>query len=266
MTSAEIPKPVAAFIARIGLGARAFVYFAVSIILIDSALTSKPDDGASPGDAFRAIETEQGGRIVLIALAAGLFLYALWRFQQAALDPENHGRDAKGILSRIGMAMSGMSYLLIGIAAFAVTFGSNSGGGGGKTAETARWLMKQPYGRWMVLLAGVALIAIGCAQIWRVKSDQWQTRIDLSGWAARTKPVIEFGIAGRGILFMMVGGFIAFAGASADASDVKGLAQTIGWIRYQPFGFWLFLVAALSVGAYGVYSAVQSARYKIPDS
>lgn len=252
-------------IARIGLGARALVYFAVSGILLLAALTSRPDDGASPGDAFRAIENEQGGRILLIGLAIGLFLYALWRFQQALLDPENQGNDAKGILARAGMASSGISYALIGVAAFSVTRGDNqSGSGGGKTEETARWLMEQPFGSWLVSLAGLALVGIGIAQMWRAKTGQWKDHIDLSGWASNLTGLISAGIAGRGVLFALVGLFLVIGGWTADASDIKGLASTIGWIRYQPFGLYLFVAAALAIGVYGIYSGVQALRYRFP--
>lgn len=254
-----------AFLARLGLGARAFVYFAVSGVLLNSAFTSKPDDGASAGDAFRAIENEQGGRILLLAVAIGLFLYALWRFQQALLDPEDQGSDAKGILARVGMASSGISYLLIGVAAASVTFGQNSGGGGGKTEETAKWLMEQPFGSWVVTLAGLALMGVGGAQVWRAKTGQWKDHIDLSGWAGNLTGLISGGIAGRGILFAIVGIFLVIGGWSADASDVKGLASTLGWIRFQPFGIWLFIASALTIGIYGIYSAVQSLRYRFPD-
>ncbi|WP_300395530.1 DUF1206 domain-containing protein [Henriciella sp.] len=268
MDNNSISAPATEAIARIGLGARAFVYFAVAWLLADGAFSSRPDDGASPGDAFRTIEHQQGGRILLIALAIGLFLYALWRFQQAILDAENQGHDAKGVLARLGMMSSGISYLLVGIAAFAVTRGANdeSGSSGGKTEETARWLMEQPYGRWLVALGGLVLAGIGCAQMWRAKSGQWKHNIDLTGWAGRLTGLIAFGIAGRGVLFILVGLFLLLGGVSADQSDVKGLAATLGWVRGQPFGFWLFLASAAAIGIYGIYSAVQSLRYKFPDS
>ncbi|MEQ8558934.1 MAG: DUF1206 domain-containing protein [Henriciella sp.] len=266
MTDKTTLGPITEAVARTGLGARAFVYFAVAWLLADGAVTSKPDNGASPGDAFRAIENQAGGRVLLLALAFGLFLYALWRFQQAILDTDNEGADAKGILARLGMMSSGTSYLLVGVAAFAITRGKNEGGGGGKTEETAKWLMEQPYGSWAVALAGLALIGIGCAQIWRAKSGQWKKHIDLSGWAGQLTGLIAFGIAGRGVLFAVVGGFLLIGGISADQSDVKGLAATLGWIRFQPFGFWLFFASAAAIGIYGIYSAVQSLRYKFPDS
>ena len=266
MTSSPVPKTATAIIARIGLGARALVYLAVATLLLDAATSAKPDNGVSPGDAFRAIETDITGRIVLIGLAVGLFLYALWRFHQAWFDPDHQGSDAKGILARMGMASSGISYFLVGIAAFSVTLGANESDGGGKTEKTAKWLMEQPFGRWMVFAAGLALIAIGGAQIWRTQSDQWKKGIDLSGWAQKTVPLIQFGIAGRGVLFALVGGFLCFAGFMAQPEHIRGLAATLGWIRYQPFGLWLFIASAIAIGAYGVYSGVQSLRYRFPDS
>ncbi|MEM5516687.1 DUF1206 domain-containing protein [Henriciella sp. AS95] len=268
MQNSDIADNVAsskAFLARLGLGARAFVYFAVAVVLLDSAFTSKPENGASAGDAFRAIETEQGGRILLITLAIGLFLYALWRFQQAVLDPEDQGNDAKGILARVGMASSGISYLLVGVAAASVTFGSNDGGGGGKTEETAKWLMEQPFGSWVVTLAGLALVGVGCAQVWRAKTGQWKDHIDLSGWAGNLTGVISAGIAGRGILFALVGISLVVAGWGTDPGDVQGLASTLGWIRAQPYGLWLFIASALTIGVYGIYSAVQALRYRFPE-
>ena len=267
MTDKAIPAPVTEAIARTGLGARALVYAAVAWLLVDGAFTSKSDNGASPGDAFRAIENQMGGRVLLIALGVGLFLYALWRFQQALADTEKQGHDAKGILARLGMVSSGVSYFLVGVAAIAVTFGANQGSSnGGKTEETARWLMQQPFGHWLVALAGLILMAIGGAQIWRAKSGQWKRNIDLTGWAGRLTGVIAGGIAGRGVLFILVGGFLLLAGFTADQSDIRGLAATLGWIRFQPFGLWLFLIAAAAIAVYGLYSAVQSLKYKFPDS
>ncbi|WP_084418064.1 DUF1206 domain-containing protein [Henriciella litoralis] len=265
MTDTPIPAPVAAIVARIGLGARALVYFAVSGLLIDAAISAKPDNGVSPGDAFRAVENEAGGRYLLIFLAIGLALYALWRYYQAILDPEDNGSDAKGIFSRLGMASSGTSYLLIGVAAVSVTFGSNSSGDGGKTEQTAKWLMEQPFGEWVVVLGGLALIGIGGAQVWRAKTGQWKNHIDLSGWAGKLTDVIAGGIAGRGVLFAIVGGFLVLGGWTADPDDIKGLAATLGWIRTQPYGLWLFIASALAIGVYGIYSAVQSVRYRFPN-
>ena len=265
MTTSDTPRPVTGFLARIGLGARSLVYLAVCFLLLKAAFTSEQDDGATPGEAFRMIETEVGGRILLVCLGIGLFLYALWRYQQAALDTDDQGKDAKGVLARLGMVSSGTSYALVGFAAMMTAFDADDGGGGGTTEATAKWLMEQPFGSWLVGLGGLALLGIGGAQIWRTQSNQWKSSLDLSGWVQRVKPVIEFGIGGRGVLFGIIGIFLLVAAFSADASDVKGLAATLGWIRAQPFGLPLFIIASATIGAYGVYSGVQSLRHRFPD-
>lgn len=260
-----MPAPVTGKLARIGLGARALVYFAISGLLLDAAFTSKADDGVTPSDAFQTIEGSLEGRALLVALGIGLFLYALWRYQQALLDTDNMGSDATGLLARLGMVSSGTSYALVGFASIATAFDFDDKGGGGKTEETAKWLMEQPFGSWLVGLAGLALIGIGIAQIWRTVSGQWKKGIDLSGWARRTVPLIHFGIAGRGILFGLIGAFLIYGGLQNQPENVKGLAGTLGWIRTQPFGFWLFIASAVAIGAYGVYSGVQSLRHRFPD-
>jgi hypothetical protein len=266
MDTQDIDAPVSGKLARIGLGARALVYLAISYLLLFAAFTGKEDDGVTPGEAFQTVEKGTGGSILLMALGTGLLLYAVWRYQQAGLDTDNQGNDAKGILARLGMASSGTSYALVGVAALATSLDADDSGGGGKTEESARWLMQQPFGSWLVGLAGLALIGIGIAQVWRTKSGQWKEHIDLSGWARRAVPLIQFGIAGRGVLFGIVGGFLVFAATNTDASDVKGLSATLGWLREQPFGLWLFIASAVAIGTYGLYSGVQSLRYRFPET
>lgn len=252
--------------ARLGLGARAFVYLCVSAILLDGVFTGESQEGVSPSEAFTTLEPRIGGHVLLTLVAIGLGLYALWRFQQAVFDADNRGNDAAGILARLGMMSSGISYLLVGIAAFTVSFGTNQdNGGSGATQMTVSWLLSQPLGRWLVALAGLALAGVGCAQVWRAAAGQWKKHLDLNGWPQKLAPLVTFGIAARGLIFVMVGGFIILAGTSAQPEQVRGLAGALTWLRFQPFGFWLFLGTAIAILAYGLYSAIQSLRYRFPD-
>tara|TARA_R110002073_G_scaffold18859_5_gene69637 strand:- start:2711 stop:3520 length:810 start_codon:yes stop_codon:yes gene_type:complete len=245
--------------ARTGLAARAVVYWLIAGLMIRAAWRPGADEeGFSPGDAFRSLETQPAGQIILVTIGLGLLTYAVWRFLQAGLDVREKGQDPTGILARVGMAMSGLTYATIGVASIAVIFGDNQGGGPGATEATARFLLDQPFGRFAVALFGFALVFIGGAQIWRVLEGKWRDGLEVSGWRTRLIPIIQISIAGRGALFQLVGLFLLLSAWTQDPGDVKGLSAALGWLRDQPFGVWLYAIGAGFIGGYGVYSATQA--------
>ncbi|MHA6288173.1 DUF1206 domain-containing protein [Maricaulis sp. CAU 1757] len=248
-----------AWLGTLGLSARAIVYFLVSGLMLRAAINPGEDEaGVGPTEAFLEIEAEPLGQAILILIGVGLFLYSIWRFHQGILDRRNEGEDASGWAARLGMIMSGSTYALIGAAAIGVTLGANDGSGPGLTEAMARWLLGQPLGRFAVIVVGLSLVVIGGIQVWRGWTERWTKHVDLSGWRHRTKLLIIFGIVGRGILIALIGVFFLFAGWQADPDEARGLAATLGWLRDQPFGFWLYGIGALIIGAYGVYSALQA--------
>lgn len=252
-------------IARAGLTARAVVYGLIAALMVRAAtLPGHSEEGYSPTRAFESLETALAGRAMLLAIAGGLLVYALWRFMQAGFDARNEGRDATGGLARAGMAASGIAYLSVAIAAVLVTLGENQSGGAGTTQKVARFLLDKPFGRFGLGLVGLFFAGVGLGQTWRVVGGKWQENIDLSGWARRTVPIINFAIAGRGLLFLAIGGFVFVSAWQQDASDAKGLAATLAWARGLPYGFWLYLAGALVLGAYAVYSLVQARRTRTP--
>lgn len=247
-------------IAKAGLLARAFVYGLIGLLLLKaSLLPGEFDKGFSPQDAFLTLETTVWGRAFLLAIAVGLALYAIWRWLQAFADTTDKGTSPRGLLARAGMIMSGNSYALMGVLAGLVTLGQNQETSGGGTTQTIiSWLLKQPFGMIATGLAGLALIGIGGAQMWRVKSDQWRGSIHMQKAPSYAPLIIQFAILGRGALFVLVGLFVAIAGWTGQASDAKGLAETLSWLRQQPFGIWLYITSALILLAYGYYSYTQA--------
>ncbi len=259
MSKTLLASPIYATAARAGLTARAVVYWLVAGLMLRAALLPQEgDDGYSPGDAFRVLETHWSGHVLLVTMGLGLLTYAGWRFIQGIADVRRKGDDASGRFARLGMLSTGVSYGLLGVAAIAVIFGANSGDGPGTTETLARWLLERPFGRFVVFALGAALMAIGIAQIMRTFTDSWQDDLALSGWHRKLILPIEISIAGRGLLFILVGVFLAVGGWTQDAEDVKGLAASLSWLRQQPLGFWLYAGGALVIAGYGFYSAVQA--------
>lgn len=249
------------FAARAGLLARGIVYALVAGLLLLAAIAPGSDDeGYAPGETFRALEARTGGNIVLILISLGLILYAVWRGIQAALDTSDKGRDWKGIFARFGMLMSGISYLTVGVAAGLTLLGQNRGTGGGVTERFSGWVLAHPYGRIALVVFGSVIAAIALAQIWRGATRQWISGFDLNGDDSLRCRLIDLAIIGRGVLIGLVAMFVLLAAFEGDASEAKGLSASLGWLREQPFGVWLYTSAALIIAGYGFYSVMQ-ARY-----
>lgn len=248
--------------ARAGLAARGVVYLIVAALALTAVFGAGGGGGdPSPASAFRKVETAPAGQILLALLALGLLLYSLWRFAQGILDPENEGAGAKGLLARAGCLASGVSHFLLAGSAVLILLGRNEGGGGGATQSFAQFMLGQPFGRAVLAAAGLALAASGAAQIWRAWKLQYEKKLAPSPAVRRLRPLTRFGVGGRGALFILIGGFIAAAGLHTDASEAGGLAETFAWLRNQPYGVWLYALAAVALLGYGVYSFIE-ARYR----
>lgn len=248
--------------ARVGLGARAVVYLLISALLVRALLAGGGNGNeASPSSAFLAIEKEWWGRTLLLCIGAGLLLYTAWRIAQGVLDLDRIGDSAKDRLARLGMLASGIGYGLVAFAAFSVALDRTDSAGGGSTQETVDYLIRLPFGSWLVLLMGLIVGGIGAAQVWRGATGRWKKRLCLDD---RTRPLewlSGYAITGRGVLFLVAAASISWAGFSINPDEALGLAETMGWLRRQPFGFWLYLASGLVIGAYGAYSALQAWRY-----
>jgi uncharacterized protein DUF1206 len=71
--------------------------------------------------------------------------------------------------------------------------------------------------------------------------------------------VSRFGIAARGVVFCLIGFFLARAGLWHDAAQAGGVRKSLGLVA--GIGRWPFVVVALGLVAYGVYELV-NARYR----
>jgi hypothetical protein len=97
------------WLARAGLLARGVVYAIVGVLALQLALGNGGDTTTQQG-ALRRIADQQFGQVLLIAVAVGLFGYAVWRLLRAALG---HGRETTDdTKDRIAGVASGIAYAL----------------------------------------------------------------------------------------------------------------------------------------------------------
>lgn len=250
-------------LARTGYFVKGLLYILVGVLALLTALGEGGQTTGTQG-AIRSLAGQPYGSILLWGIAAGLIAYALWRFVQAGLDPEGKGSDAEGMGKRLGLAGSGLIYAGLAVSTLRLLLGSDGGGSGGASSWTAR-LMEQPFGPWLVGLAGVGTVGVGAYQVYRAWSLEFAERLDkasmsttLQRWAIG---ISRFGITARGLVFVLMGAFVIKAARTSDPQDARGLDGALDALRQQAAGPYLLGIAALGLIAYGMY-CLTNARYR----
>jgi hypothetical protein len=250
-------------VARLGFTARGLVYILVGLLAAGAALGAGSPATDTHG-AIRALGRQPFGTALLFAVGLGLTAYAAWRFLQAVLDLDRKGDDFEGLLARAGFAISGLLHSGLAFSAFSLAMGLRHGRSGGVREWTTR-IMDEPFGRWMVGAAGVAVIGSGVYQFykaWKYKfeEDLRVARMSASErrWARR---VGRIGLGARGVTFGIIGWFLLHAALDVDPREARGMAGALRALERQDHGQWLLGAVALGLTAYGVLSLVD-ARYR----
>ena len=252
-------------LARLGYASKGLVYFIVGFLAAQAVFSTGGRTTDTSG-ALSEIVKQPFGKFLLFLVTIGIIGYALWRIVQTILDPEHQGQkmDAKRIAQRIGYALSALAYA--GLALTAVKLIMGSGGGNSDTTEdlTAQ-ILAQPFGQWLVGLAGTIVIGVGFSYFYEAYKAKFRRHFKLDEmnpteqkWATRLG---RFGIAARGIVFVIIGLFLIQAARLSDASQTKGLGEVLAILAKQPFSPVILGIVPLGLIAYGIYSVIQ-ARYR----
>ena len=252
-------------LARFGYVTKGIVYFIIGLLAAQLALGIGGGTVDNEG-ALQTIATQPFGIFLLAIVTIGMISYALWRFTQAALDPEHthEETDAKNIAERLGYAFSGVVYTGLAFSAIKIITGAGTSGGDSTQDWTAR-VLAQPFGQWLVGLGGAVVIGVGLYYIYKALKRKFRGELKLQEmspnerkWAIR---VGQFGMTARGIVFAVIGIFLIQAAIHSNASEARGIGAALAALLEQPFGRWLLGFVAFGLIAYSVYCVVE-ARYR----
>ena len=255
-----------AFVARAGLVAKGVSYGIVGALAVDVAV-GHGGKATSRQGALQTLAQNTLGKVLLILLAVGFACYAAWRFVQAVAE---RGDDDKGKAKawgkRAGYVGRGLIYAGLTFSTIEILLGS---GGGQSQNEKARHatavVLDWPAGRWLVAIAGLAIIGAGLWNLYRgiarTFEDRWRT-----GQMSRTERTWggRAGIAGhvaRFVVFGLIGVFATRAAIDYDPQNAIGLDGALQKLAHASYGPYLLGVTALGLVCYGLYCLVD-ARYR----
>lgn len=246
---------------RAGYFARAAVYTAVGGLALGAAIDGDEAEGTT--DALAELLGEGWGVPLLWGIALGLFAYTIWRLIDAWMDLEDYGNDAKGLLSRAGLVVTGVIHAGIGVSVASVALRGKDGGGSGTESVTAQ-VLAMPYGVWLVAGVGLATIGAGGYYVWKGVAEKYKNQIRLTPMSLKLSPVMKFGCIAEGVVIAIIGVSIVFAAWNTEPQQAKGVGEALGTLRAAPFGRVLLGIVALGLLAFAVENAVEAIYRAIP--
>lgn len=246
-------------LARAGYAAKGLVYVVVGALAVQAARGGGDVEGSR--GALAELADGPGGGLLLGLLVVGLAGYALWRFVQAAADPDGRGSDAEGIGARTLYAVSGAVYVGLCVSAARLLTGrGGEGGGDGLVAAVMGW----PAGRWLVVLAALGVAGYGLYNLYRAATADLTERLALDRLASPARRQVaalaRAGTAARGVVFA-VAGVLAARGAWRYDPEQPTTQDALSALREAPAGDVLLVLVGAGLVAYGLYQLVV-ARYR----
>jgi hypothetical protein len=240
--------------------AKAVSYALIAVLALQVAFgdRSKPEDRQG---VLRELAHKPFGTAALIALTIGFAGYAIWQFARAVFDRNDDGDDAKGWAKRAHHAGVGAIYVGSALFAGSLVLGSSSGGGGNEKSETAK-VLDWPAGPWIVGAVGLAIFGYGIANVWKAHTKKFRKDLDegsmsptVRKWAIRSGQV---GHIARGIVFGLVGVFLAKAAWEYDPDEAVGIDGALARLAAQDHGPIMLAIVAVGLLFYAVFCLVQA--------
>lgn len=257
--------------ARWGFLARGTLYLLIGLLALQIALAAGGDSGGSGqqadrGGALAEIAQQPMGSVLLWALGVGLVGMSLWRLSEALFGAS--GPDGRKAGKRLLSAARCVFYGFVAYSVLAFAAGDTSGSSGDQQSRdiTAR-AMEQPGGRWIVGIAGAAIIGAGLWIAVRALKRDYHKHLKLGQMSRKVRQLVDVtGVGGgvaRGVLFGGIGVFVLQAAISYEPDKAKGFDATLRSFADAPAGRWLLALVALGLVLFGMFSFAMARWRKV---
>jgi hypothetical protein len=254
-------KPLEA-LTRIGFIGYGLLHLAVAWLALQLALGKATGESDQAG-AFRTLAGQPFGRFLLIVVAVGLAAMAVW---QLLLGAVGH-REQRGMARTAERAASlarAVVYAALAWTAYRVVVGVPTSSAQQQQTTTAG-IMAQPFGRFLVAVAGLAVLALGVGLFVYGAKRRFEKRLMMYRMNERTRQAArrlgQAGYVAKGVAFGIVGLLLADAALTNNPARSRGLDAALHTLIAQPFGKFLLILIAVGFAAFGIYCFLQ-ARYR----
>jgi len=161
-------------------------------------------------------------------------------------------------MARLGYAAKGMVYGAIGL--LTATAGLRRGGTAADRGDALRFIGRQPFGRFVLLLIALGLAGYAAWRLLSAVNDSEGAGSDLKGIATRIGSFVR-GLFYGSFTYVVyrLANHQGDGGHSSESSSRHWTARALD----RPFGRWAVLAAGLILIGYGVYQFVRAVRGKL---
>jgi type IV secretory pathway TrbD component len=181
----------------------------------------------------------------------------VFRLSQAIRGPGNGGVVRRRVVPAVRAVVNG------GLSALAFQELVGAGEGGSESGVTAA-VLRMPGGTWLVAALGLVVVGVGVKQFvdaWRGDTDELTRAGQVPAKGRRlARATGRAGYVGRGVVFVLVGGFLARAAIRHDPASGVGLDAALKELLDTPFGSPVLVAVAAGLILFGAHCAVE-ARY-----
>ena len=259
-------SPTVERLTRLGYAVKGFLYLAIGFTAIAGAM-GKSKTPADQIGAIASLTKQPYAEPVLWIVLIGLVGYSLWGVTRAILDPFHKGSDLKGLLARGGYLISAATYASFAIATYQILQGTRHGSSTNNLVQMVGKVMNMPMGRWIVGAIGLAAVAAGLYQVYSGIKKDFEKTFDPYALDAEQRRVAvqvgRFGMIARGIVFAITGGFLVLAAYQANPGSAKGFDGAFRFLAHQPYGLYLLGIIAAGLMAFGIYSLMSAAWFRL---
>lgn len=252
-------SPTVEALARLGYGVRGVLYILIGILALKLVIGSR-GQSPSPQGALTTLAQQPAGKTLLWIMVIGLFGYALWSLIKALFNPLHRKASA-----RFGYFVSAVAYSFLAWTAYGLIKGQ-AASSGTQTQMIAK-VMGMTGGRLLVIVLGLIIFLVGLRFIIRAIRNTFERDIQMYALTNDERRIIttagRYGTFARGVVFAIIGALIMWGGYTYNSGQSVGIDAALLWLLKQPFGTWLVVIVAVGLIAFGIYSLLCAAWFRL---
>lgn len=261
MKETRTKRSFAHYFALYGNISTGVVYAAIGVIALLSFLRLK-QGGADESNLVVYLNDYLLGRLAVWLILLGMVSYIIWRIYEVATDPYGYGKDAKGLATRTGIALSSIADALIAFAAVQALFGIGAQEESGPPLEERRMagnVLRESWGGEAIIALGVIIMTTAAVQLLYGITQGYKERLDIRPLSSEVRKLFHVlawaGYAARAIILGIIGFFFIKAGATGNARHIVNTDKAFDFIG-DHVGHLPFVLVAAGTIAYGAFMIV----------
>ncbi|MCW3030583.1 MAG: hypothetical protein JWM66_716 [Solirubrobacterales bacterium] len=253
-----------AWLARAGLVARGVVYGVIGVLALKVATGSGGKDTNQQG-ALQTIAQQSFGKVLLIAVAAGLAGYSAWRLVVAVVGHGRRERDSG--FDRLRAAASALVYGALCVTAVEIITGGSSGSSSNAPKSATAGVLGWTGGTEIVAIAGIVLIGVGLYQGYKGLARKFLDEADTARMSESVQRAYTavgiFGHVARAVVFALVGYGLLAAAIDYEPRKAIGLDGALNELARSSYGPVLLGFVATGLIGFALYSLADARYHRI---